>query len=443
MVPAEPTPPDGWGPADVVPSSAIEGPRGLLDVRGLIHAHSVYSHDACDGEPREGDESTGPINEPCFDDFRRDMCVVGHDFIMLTDHRTSFGRSDFPDVLLYRPALGDELIERGGVPVANVASCPDGPPVTILAGVEAGTMPVGLEGHALDDADARQDLYGQVSAEAVAAFKAKGAVTLVAHTEEWTTTQLIELGLDGFEMYNLHANLIAGVGELLALLPLLHQPEELMHPDLLIAPVIHEQDSYLDTWSEVLASGARRVTTMGTDCHRNAFQHVLEDGERVDSYRRMMSWFSNHLLVDDPNWDDASLKEALRGGRLYGSFDVFGYPGGFDFHAATGAEIHEMGAEVSLADGVLLHVSMPEVLDLGAEPERPELTARVLRATSSGWEVIAEGDGDLDVTVEAPGAYRAEIRIKPRHLTFYFRKHTALAERDFPWVYGNPIYVVP
>jgi hypothetical protein len=101
-----------------------------------------------------------------------------------------------------------------------------------------------------------------------------------------------------------------------------------------------------------------------------------------------------------------------------------------------------MGSEVSASGGVTLHVAMPSVADLGSEPEPPVLTARVLRATNDGWEVVAEGEGDLDVDVDEPGAYRAEIRMEPRHLRFYLRKHADLAERDYPWVYANPIYVV-
>ena len=85
---SNPTTPDAgplpWKPGDVRPSIRAEGPRGLLDLRGIVHAHSVYSHDACDGEPR--DPVTGALNEPCVDDFRRDLCRVGHDFVMLTDH---------------------------------------------------------------------------------------------------------------------------------------------------------------------------------------------------------------------------------------------------------------------------------------------------------------------------------------------------------------------
>src|SRR5690242_19544131 len=63
--------PTGWRPGVVKPGIGDAGPRGFLDLRGIIHAHSVYSHDACDGAPR--DPSTDAINQPCLDDFRRDL----------------------------------------------------------------------------------------------------------------------------------------------------------------------------------------------------------------------------------------------------------------------------------------------------------------------------------------------------------------------------------
>src|SRR5690606_21582027 len=121
-------------------------------------------------------------------------------------------------------------------------------------------------------------------------------------------------------------------------------------PDLVALLLMSEDERYLSTWGSALASGRRFVTTMGSDCHRNTFTSLLADDERVDSYRRAMSWFANHLLVrpdDDGHWDDRHLKEALREGRLYGSFDVLGFPVGFDFHAAAGDDVTEMGGEVT------------------------------------------------------------------------------------------------
>ncbi len=431
-----------WKPGVVLPSPH-DKLRGFIDVRGLIHAHSVYSHDACDGKPRDPD--TGAINQSCFDDFRRGMCQSQHDYIMLTDHNDTFGDTPFPDVLLYRKDLGDQLIERGGGPVANRAACPDGHSVLILAGTESNTMPVGLEGHLPGGVAARKAVYGDDSPDAINQFKADGAVALVAHTENWTVQQLTDLPLDGFEMYNLHANAIRGAGGVLSLIGKLKTPDQLPQSDLVFLPIWSEDPRYVQTWGSVLASGAHRVTTMATDCHQNAFPQILPDGERIDSYRRMMAWFSNHLLVQpeaDGSYNDQDLKDALRAGRLYGAFEVLGYPEGFDFHATEGNSVREMGQEASLAKGVELDVDRPHLAQLDPGVEAPLISLRLLRAKSGGWDEIARSDKDLRVKVSQPGAYRAEVRIVPRHLRGYLASYAELADKEFVWIYSNPVYVV-
>lgn len=431
-----------YSPDTVHRTARGPGARGLLDRRGLIHAHSVYSHDACDDAPR--DPETGAVNEPCFDDFRRDLCKVQHDFVMLTDHRDSFSSTEFPDTLLYRPDRGDRLVERGGDPVASWAACPGAEPTLIMAGCEAETMPVGLERHVAPDGE-RSDVYGTADAASIERLKQAGAVALVAHTETWTVDQLATLPLDGFEMFNLHANLFAGIG---AAVPLLANresaPELLPASDLVLLPIVSEDPAYVNTWGSVLARGVRRVTTMATDCHRNSFPQLLPDGERIDSYRRMMRWFSNHLLVrpkSDGTWDDADLKEALRAGRLYGAFEVLGYPTGFDFHADQAGGAVEMGGEASIGAGTRLRATLPHVEGLGAS-RAPEIDARVLRAREGGWDEVVRVAGDVDLEPTLPGAYRVEIRIEPHHLEPFLSSYAALADKDFVWVYSNPIYVV-
>lgn len=431
-----------WTPSVRHPAPAA--PRDLVDVRGLIHAHSVYSHDACDGEPRAGEDELGAIDEECFEDFRRDLCNVKHDYVMLTDHDTSFVHTPFPDVLLYRPDRGDELVERGGFPTANRMKCEDGRQVVVMAGTESKAMPVGLERHVGDTPEARDKLYNSLVPEDLALFKDAGGVVLVAHTEDWTVEQLTDLPLDGFEMYNLHANLMEHMGPAIALIAQLSTPELLPHSDLTLMPLLTEEPIYLERWGTVLARGARRVTTMGTDCHRNSLPAELPDGERIDSYRRMMLWFSNHLLIrpgSDGSWDDTDLKEALKAGRLYGAFEMFGYPEGFDYHAMAGGTVHEMGEEVSAADSPELVVMMPTIRDLDPGAPKPKIVLRLLKAEEGGWSTVAEGETSLSATVTEPGAYRAEARIRPTHLIGHLGSYTKLAEQDFPYIYSNAIYV--
>jgi hypothetical protein len=433
--------PGSWQPGEAVATERLVGARGLLDRKGLVHAHSVYSHDACDGQPRGGD---GKVDAVCLDELRRALCAARLDFVFLTDHLDSFADTPFRDALLYEAGRGDRLVERGGEPTASWAGCPDQDAVLVLAGTEAGTMPVGLERHVGATAAERGAAYDAKTPEGLAAVKAAGAVALVAHTEDWTVDQLTNLPFDGFEMFNLHANALVGAGPLLTMLNRLgNEDVRQPHPALVFLPVVSEDPRYLSTWGSVLARGARRVTTLGSDCHRNTFRQILSDGDRIDSYKRVMSWFSNHLLVRPEQsgaWDDRQLKEALRAGRLYGVFDMLGSPKGFDFHAKIGAETREMGDEVELARKAVLHVSIPslERLDPAAEP--PALTARVLRAKEGGWDVVATSAGAIDFTADRAGAYRAEIRMVPRHLRPYLGDEESFSG-DPVWIYSNAIYV--
>lgn len=434
--------PETWEPGRVFPSPSGPNERGFLDRRGYIHSHSPYSHDACDGDPMPN----GSPDVNCVINLREAVCLVEADFLMLTDHREFFSDYDFSEVLLYDADFGDVLIERGGGPVANRAGCgPVDHETMILGGCEAATMPVGLEGHVADTPSERSDIYGDATPEAIAAYHDVGGVALVAHTEGWTDQELIDLPLDGFEMYNLHANLLGNFPAALTLVEKVKNEDPgLPHPDLIIFPIYWEDPVYLNRWAAVLESGVRRVTTMGTDSHENTFPDKLADGERVDSFRRMMSWFSNHLLLTpgaDGSWTDVELKDALRSGRLYGVFEYLGYAEGFDFHATAGGDVVEMGGEASLASGVTLHVSLPAVQGLDPEAEPPLLTAHLYRAEGGEWVEVAMDTADLDLEVADPGVYRAEIRMVPSHVVDFLGDYADGADEDRVWVYSNALYV--
>jgi hypothetical protein len=430
-----------WQPGTVYPSDPGPHPRGWLDRRGLMHTHSPYSHDACDEMPRDAE---GNIDAECFEDLRRGMCQTKHDFVMLTDHRDSFSDSTFPDVLLFDEARGDVLVERGGGPVASWAGCDGAAPVLVMAGCEAGTLPVGIEGHVPGD---HSQVYGEVTPAAIMTLKDQGAVVLVAHTEEWTVEQLEMLPLDGFEMYNLHANTFLNIGEVGILLQMLQDEDPgLPHSDLALFPFFSEDPDYLARWGSVLAHGTRRVTTMGTDAHRNTLPQPMPDGERVDSFRRMMQGFSNHLLVQPDargEWDDAAAKEALRSGRLYGVFEYMGYAQGFDAYVDAGGDAIEMGGEASLGDAPEIRAVAPQVQELDPEGPAPEITVHVMRAIEGGFEEVASGDDELAYVPDAEGAYRVEARIVPHHLAPWLGNYAADAETARVWIYANPFYVVP
>jgi hypothetical protein len=156
-----------------------------------------------------------------------------------------------------------------------------------------------------------------------------------------------------------------------------------------------------------------------------------------------MAMFSNHLLVSpksDGSFDDRDVKEALRAGRLYGSFDFMGYPKGFDYLARSGDTVVEMGGEVAV--GATLEVAMPAIEKLDPAAEAPVLSMHLYRARAGGWDEVASGsEGKLTFTAAVPGAYRAEVRIIPKHLKGFAGRRLDLIRDERPWVYSNAIYV--
>ncbi len=435
-----------WAPGVVQPSLTIDAPAGFLDLRGPIHAHSVYSHDACDGQP----VVDGVYDEICAQDFRQGLCTSQQDFIMLTDHIDSFRSTAYPDVFVYREAQGDRLLEREGQPVASWLRCPDGRDVLVMAGLEGATMPVGLKAH-VPEAQ-RTQAYGEASADSIALLHAQDAVVLVSHTEGWSVEKLLTLPLDGFEMFNLHAAVLSNIPITLQMVFLAETKDAgLPHPALGLLPLMREDPRYLRTWGAVLATGVRRVTTMGIDAHRNTFPTLLGDGDRIDSYRRMMMGFSNHLLVipeDDGSWDDEHLRAALSAGRLYGVFEVMGYAEGFDFRAedASGKRIAEMGDEVALADAPMLKLIEPRMRSKPVDDVTPSIWMDLLRAVDDGdrgWELVASDTGTLEFSPVEAGAYRAVVWMIPNHLAADMGDFVADAQNPKVWVYTNPIYVRP
>ncbi|MCZ7581982.1 MAG: hypothetical protein M5R36_00900 [Deltaproteobacteria bacterium] len=182
------------------------------------------------------------------------------------------------------------------------------------------------------------------------------------------------------------------------------------------------------------------VGTVATDAHRNALPFPLHDGERTDSYRRMMSWFANYVLADAQDLD--SIEEAVATGRMYGAFQVFGEPVGFDFYAETAKGVAEMGDEVDLGDGPEFHVALPAFYAMDPDLDPSELHVRVIKAGATGGTVVAESvDEDLDFTPVDPGAYRVEIGIVPYHLTPWLGPDADIFLREYPLIYANPIYV--
>ncbi len=436
---AAPEVPIAWDPGQ--PDLSGCEVRGQRDYRAIVHVHSHHSHDACDGDP----QPDGVPDEDCLMDLRAALCVTRIDVAFTTDHPTHATEATIEEMLLIR---GDDepVLGAGGTAIASWMVCANGHRVLVIPGVESGSMmPLGLEQHV-------PDAYGVSSPASFQQIKDVGALAWVAHTESRDLAELATLGLDGLELYQLHANLdpeireqylgLDPAGFLTDVSPFFFGPGPLPVPDL--APLgflLPNEPSIVAL--EQLGQSQRLTISAGTDAHQNVLPSKASDGERIDSYRRMIRWFNNRIRVVGP-LAPATAKAALRAGNNHIVFEAFGTPIGFDFHARAGEAVTEMGAEVTASAGLTLVAALPRLDPRSPQSsETPGIEGRLYRATADGRELLQSWtEGPLELVVPGPGVYRVEVWMTPRQLAPYLGEVAAsYTDKPVPWIYSGAIFV--
>jgi len=456
---SSPQPPDSntsqtlpaWDPT-LPDASVIGAPRGLQPSRGIVHLHSPYSHDACDEMPRD---ANGVPNEPCLQDLRRALCVDKIDFAALTDHDASMADEDFPTLFSMR---GNDVAipDASGNQIASKMTCDDGHQVVITVGSENDLMPIMLDRHVTAaTVQERHDIYNADTAAAMAAYRDAGGLGWIAHTEQHELAELDAVLPDGIEVYNLHANIDPDIrrdylglpadGAISAALQFADTADGHPEPDLALLGFLDENQPAIARWNALLAEGKHIPATAGSDAHQNALPVILADGERGDSYRRVLRWFSNIVYVTDPH-DPVQIKAALQAGRMFAVFELLGTPSNFNAYAddGAGAEL-PLGSQIAATSPSTFVLDVPTVRNLDPSLPAPEVRAKILHVDATGEHEVASGAGpQLSVSME-PGAYRAVVYMTPHHLGPYLGTTLGpgYAEREIPWIYTSPIYVGP
>lgn len=467
-------------------------------LRGALHVHSPFSHDACDGEGL----TDGVPNQACLQDLRTAICDTGYDFTLLTDHPSFMQGYAFEELLLQQP--GDVLEMEAGAPVANHISCGDGHEAVIAVGYESThVMPLGLRRHVdpefyagLTDAEPLAE-----ATELVAALQAAGAVVSIAHSEEddLSAARLVEVGVDSMEWYNPHGNFVTVLGgdlitgdvtvvlDLLSgMLPFMAGSDAGAHPDLVYLRLLSQWPvEGFTKWREVLR--ARPVTgVLGSDVHQNvgvdpicALDNPLlqaacvlaaeaalppalaglvsggtltmADGDRLDSYDRIFRWLENRVLVEpDRPVDLAAIQDGLRQGRSYGLFSVFGDPVDFGFVAQVDSQTFQIGERLAPPFTLIVQApTRPAPLTAAGpqwndeEAESATVRTILVRTSATGSETVAQFDGlatRLEYDVTAEGAYHVEVWLQPGHLLGELGDESALAAAEYLWLITNPIH---
>ncbi len=394
--------------------------------RAIIHLHSPLSHDACDNHEM--------ADEPCLADLRAHLCAAGIDYAFMTDHPSNAAYTAWND--LFQPQAGDEMVDG----VASRITCDDGHPVLWLAGIEDELMPVALDRHVSEDSAENDRIYNDYDQEAVEADIAAGGVVLQAHTEGQTIEDLLarqSWGQSGVELFNLHAMVdpnkreedlgLDGMGYIEDAGPFITGTTD-AEPDLVFLSFYLEQTVSLERW-DTLNGVAASLGTAGTDAHENSLPMLMTDGERVDSYRRMMSWFANYLVVDGEG--PAAAEAALRARQSFVVFDVLGVPTGFD--VAYG-DLH--WAADGAAVGKRFAVTCPTLAaDSPTDTSEPTITATVYK-DGVPWQT---GCGSWTVT--EPGVYRVRLDIVPEHLRGFMDDQAEALVHPYPWIYSQTFRV--
>ena len=312
----------------------------LLDLKGMVHCHSHLSHD-----------SDGTIEE-----ITAAAKAAGTQFVVMTDHQT-------PDSI----ALG----QRGEV---------DG--VLFLCGAEIRTQQGTVLAFPLQKPLRRWMHCGALVAEATQ----QGALVFVGHAEAWKDWSMP--GLAGAEIVNLHAGAktaspAAVLGSAL-LLPARY----------LMRTIALRDDAVLANWDAELRRRHPFAPVGGGDAHAN-IQAFGPLGGTIAGYPEVFLSISTHVLATECS--EAAIVEAMRRGRTYVSFDVFGDGSGFDFRGErNGAAPLLPGDSAQDGRGVTLRVRTPK--------------AARIELFCSG-QIVATFDGqEGSLQDPPPGVYRVEAR---------------------------------
>jgi hypothetical protein len=438
-------PRDTWNPS--MPTGAALGtPRGFQDRRSVFHLHSPYSHDACDGQGW----ADGVMDTACEAQLRVALCDAAYDNAFITDHPDYGDAQSFE--ALFHPQPGDVWYrDDAGKPYALEMACPDGhgPPghkVQWRAGFEDELMPVSLHDHVDADPEARHDLLNRSDDEAAAAIQAAGGFVLMAHTESKPDDHLARLqdaGLHAVEAFNVHAMFdpdirseflgLDGLGWAYGIGPFTSE-DSAAEPDLLFLAVHQEQAISVGRWDMLLARGPM-MATAGSDAHQNVLPLELRDGERVDSYRRTLRWFSTHLWARGDAADPArAVDEALAARRAYVAFESLGTPAGLDFRLdGDDGATYEMGSDAPTGTLVVACPTLANGSPRGAD--EPEISVTVYK-DGEPWQSSC---GSWPVT---SGVYRATFEIVPHHLRPFLGDVADAFIHPYPWIYTGAVRVV-
>lgn len=424
-------------------SELYSAQRGLILARTQIHLHTPYSWDACDID-----------KNVCFENLRAALCMNRVDAAFLTDHPNNMAYQEFSNLLLHSEQ--DTGVLKDSEIIANQITCPNSHQAILSAGFENQLMTVGMSHHIDPDPNIRLELYQKATPEIVQRLQTEtDALVIIPHTESRELDLLKSLGMNGIEVYNIHANVspiirhdFLGFDYFKGLIDIITywiDPYSSQETDLAFLPFLQVSPVYSQKWASLIAANKSILGVGGTDAHQNLLPGKANDGDKIDSYRRMTRWLNNYLFVKEKNIIE--LKSALKNGRNWIVFEGLGSPVQFDYYAHSETSIAELGDTLSLnSKKVTLHASLPFLHKMTPQSqEKPSISIKLIRVNQDGsqTEVLNTQNSPLDYEASEPGAYRIEVGITPKHFSSFISYKNELLNQEYPWIITNHIFLKP
>ena len=287
-------------------------------------------------------------------------------------------------------------------------------------------------------------LYHATKTVAITAFRKTGAIIGVPHMEKekYTLELLKTIKPETVEMYNIHANINSifvdkNIWKIAKFL--IHLPGFILNPFIqtdLWALLFLEIDNKktLKKWAQLVMS-QKATGIVGSDIHQNILPINMKDGERLDSYLRMGRWLSNYVFLPSGNLSRDNLISSIVDGRVLGVFEILGIPKDFEFYIETENGEFPMGSELAFKGGMLIRVKRPS-----NSPDRTYIS--LLKATDNGWKLVKQSKHEkLTYYIKEKGVYRVQINVKALHLWKYMYTKFSIANKVFPWIMSNPVYL--
>lgn len=331
------------------------------DYRGVIHIHSELSHDS-DGK---------------FENIVKAAQNNQIDFVVLTDHWS-------PD--LYKKSkrgVFEKILFIAGAEISKNEG------ITLLV------LP--LPENFIPENDWRKNIFN---------LRKKKSAVLASHIEFSQTPQLTSV--DGIEMTNLHSILVDRTyfgfvwmwfG---ALFPQNWDLSFIFDSDVL---------KNIPRW-RYLNQDLKIPAFAGNDTHDN-YRQLWRLGKKLGSYNNTFKLITTHVWSE--NLEEKLIVEAIKNGKSYFSFEIFGNAKNFRFYGTNGKEVFLPGDNTSIKEKTTIVLQAPPHKD----PKNTKL--KILRDN----KLIKEGAGIL-LTLETnvPGNYYGEIW-----------------KNNKPWIFSNPIKI--